>query len=81
MGTSDGRVHRGRVRSWLVDDGWGVVESADFADPIWVHYSMLEGFGPGEFRKLDVGDEVELTVEHAEQDEFRLRALWVRSAR
>ncbi|MFE5566351.1 hypothetical protein ACFQ68_15300 [Amycolatopsis japonica] len=46
MGTSDGRVHRGRVRSWLADDGWGVVESADFADPIWVHYSMLEGFGP-----------------------------------
>ncbi|KFU80147.1 cold shock protein (beta-ribbon, CspA family) [Amycolatopsis lurida] len=79
MGTSDGRVHRGTVRSWLVDEGWGVVGSADFADPIWVHYAMLEGFGPEEFRKLDVGDEVELTVEHAEQDEFRLRALWVRT--
>ncbi|MFD5093172.1 cold shock domain-containing protein [Amycolatopsis thailandensis] len=79
MGTSDGRVHRGRVRSWLVDDGWGVVESADFADPIWVHYSTVTGVPPGEFRQLQVDGEVELTVEHAEQDEFRLRAIWVRS--
>ncbi|OXM48565.1 cold-shock protein [Amycolatopsis alba] len=79
MGTSGGRVHRGRVRSWFVDDGWGVVESGDFADPIWVHYSMVTGVRPGAFRQLQVDDEVELTVEHAEQDEFRLRAIWVRS--
>jgi CspA family cold shock protein len=31
----------------------------------------------GGFRQLYVGDEVELTVEHAEQDEFHLRALWI----
>ncbi|WP_410654920.1 cold shock domain-containing protein [Amycolatopsis sp. lyj-112] len=83
MGHSDGRTYRGFVRLWHVDDGWGVVESPSFADPIWVHYSTVSedsrGILADGFLQLFVGDEVEITVEHAEQDEFHLRALWVRS--
>ena len=83
MGYSDGRVHRGRVRLWHTDDSWGVVDSPDFDDPIWVHYSTVDpqskGVLAGGFRQLRVGDAVELTVERAEQDEFHLRALWINS--
>lgn len=85
MGYSDGQVHRGWVRVWHKDDGWGVVESPAFDDPIWVHYSTVDpeswGVLVGGFRHLYEGDEVELTVEHAEQDEFHLRALWIKSTK
>ncbi|WP_326947878.1 cold shock domain-containing protein [Amycolatopsis sp. NBC_00348] len=74
-------THRGRVREWHVDDGWGVVEAPGFDDPVWVHYSMVDpgsrGVGPGGFRQLTVGAEVEFTVERAEQDGFHWRAVWI----
>jgi CspA family cold shock protein len=83
MGFSDGRIHRGVVRLWHVDDGWGEVRSPDFVDPIWVHYSTVDSTSRGVmsngFKKLLVGDQVEMTVEHAEQDEYHLRALWIKS--
>lgn len=85
MAYSDGLVYSGRVRRWDTENGWGVVESDSFDDPIWVHYSVVDPaswgvLGSG-FRQLYVGDEVRLIVEHAEQDDFRLRASWIMSTR
>ncbi|MCP2167507.1 cold shock domain-containing protein [Goodfellowiella coeruleoviolacea] len=75
-------VHRGRVREWHVDEGWGVVESPAVDSPIWTHYSGIDpaspGLGPGGFRLLRAGEEVEVRVERAEQDGYHWRATWVR---
>ncbi|MEV6899067.1 cold shock domain-containing protein [Amycolatopsis sp. NPDC051372] len=83
MAWSDGRKYIGRVRQWDKYNGWGIVDSDSFDDPIWVHYSSIDptswGVLAGGFLHLYAGDEVELIVEHAEQDEFHLRAVWVKS--
>lgn len=61
---------------WEVEEGWGVLESADLDTPVWAHFSVIEASG---FRSLDVGDEVRFTDERAEQDGYRRRATWVRA--
>lgn len=75
----------GRVRQWDKDNGWGIIESSTFDEPIWAHYSNVDrdswGVLPGGFLHLYVGDEVEFTVERAEQDEFHWRTIWVKSTR
>ncbi|MFG1646269.1 hypothetical protein ACGFMK_38825, partial [Amycolatopsis sp. NPDC049252] len=62
-------------------DGWGDVDAPGFDDPVWVHFSVIDpasrGVGPGGFRQLTVGAEVEFTVERAEQDGFHWRAVWI----
>lgn len=70
-------THRGRVREWHADEGWGVVEAPGFDDPVWVHFSMIEA-PPNTFRELHEGAEVEFTAERAEQDDYHWRAVWVR---
>jgi len=68
-------THRGRVREWHTEEGWGVVEAPGFDDPVWVHFSVIDAEG---FRELRAGAEVELTAERAEQDGYHWRAVWVR---
>lgn len=70
-------THRGRVREWHRDDGWGVVEAPGVDDPVWVHYSVVEA-PPGKFRELHAGAEVEFTAERAEQDGFHWRAVRIK---
>jgi CspA family cold shock protein len=85
MGYSDGLTYVGRVCQWDEENGWGVVESASFRDPVWVHYSVVDpdshGVLPGGFLNLFTDDEVEFTVERAEQDGYHWRALWVKSTK
>jgi CspA family cold shock protein len=70
-------THRGRVREWHADEGWGVVAAPACDDPVWVHFSMIEA-PPNTFRELHEGAEVEFTAERAEQDGYHWRAVWVR---
>lgn len=79
------RVHIGRVRQWNEDEGWGVIESSDFGDAIWVHFSDIDPAShrtqAGGFRLLRTGDQVSFTAEQAEQDGFHWRAKWILSER
>lgn len=75
------RVYLGRVREWNEDEGWGVVESSNFDDGIWVHFSNIDPAShrtqAGGFRLLRAGDRVRFTAEQAEQDGFHWRVKWI----
>ena len=74
----------GRVLQWNEEAGWGVIESPEFDGPIWTHFSHIEpadrNTSPGGFRRLRPDDTVDVTAERADQDGYRWRATWVRSA-
>jgi CspA family cold shock protein len=68
-------AHRGRVKFFKADEGWGVIQSRETPGDVWFHYSMIEGDG---YRVPADGDLVEFRYEAATQDSWRYRASWVR---
>ena len=50
----------GRVRFWLEDEGWGVVDSSETPGGCFVHFSFVEMDG---YRSLADGQTVELEWE------------------
>lgn len=66
--------HRGTVRIWNDDDGWGVIDSADTPGGCWVHFSHVVSSG---FARLTPGEQVTFTYETARQDGFDYRAVLV----
>ena len=65
----------GRVELWHPDEGWGVIVADGAPGPIWAHFSVIEG---SSYRPLDIDDLVDVEWEPASQDDFDLRATWVR---
>ncbi|MBL7259998.1 cold-shock protein [Paractinoplanes lichenicola] len=64
----------GTVRTFDVDEGWGVIDGPDVPGGCWVHFSVLAMDG---FRMLTPGQPVTFTAEAAQQDGFAFRALKV----
>lgn len=62
----------GTVRLWADEEGWGVLDSDATPGGTWTHYSSVVGTG---FRRLDPGQTVEFTYEHAKQDGYEFRAV------
>lgn len=76
------RIHADRitgiVRTWIDEEGWGVIDSDATPGGAWSHFSLVEG--PG-FRSLTPGHAVTFepeTVVGGTQDGYRYRALDVR---
>jgi cold shock protein len=81
-GSTAGRVSIGRVSVWYEGEGWGVVESPDFASPVWAHYAHIDPScrrvrQASGYRVLKSGEDVRFTAEAAEQDGYHWRATWV----
>lgn len=69
------------VKSWNVEEGWGVLVSPEVDGDIWAHFSAIDG--PG-FRELVAGQKVTCEVEDLGgpvQDGYRFRATRVVSTR
>ncbi|MET4922141.1 cold shock domain-containing protein [Streptomyces sp. PSRA5] len=64
----------GRVRAWHEEDGWGVLDAANLLEDVWAHFSAVAGDDCVEPR---AGQAVTFTVEEAEQDGYRRRAVTV----
>ncbi|MFH8224319.1 cold-shock protein [Streptomyces sp. NPDC018057] len=72
--TTSAEVFSGRVLEWHSEEGWGVLASDAFPDRVWAHYSAVQAEG---YRELTAGQSVTFSVEQAEQDEYRWRAVSV----
>lgn len=59
---------RGVLRSWVEEEGWGVIDSPGTPGGCWVHLTHLAG-------AARVGEALEFTFEPADQDGYRFRAL------
>jgi CspA family cold shock protein len=68
-------VHRGRVKFYKSEKGWGGIVSDETPGDVWVHFSVIDGQG---YRELVEGEEVEFRYEPAVQDSWRFVATWVR---
>ncbi|MEV0717292.1 cold shock domain-containing protein [Asanoa sp. NPDC050611] len=66
--------HRGVVREWHRDEGWGVVDSEATPGGCWVHFSSLRVTGP---RALSAGQAVSFEAERGWQDGYAFRAVAV----
>ncbi|TXL90205.1 hypothetical protein EW053_10120 [Streptomyces sp. IB2014 016-6] len=64
----------GRVRAWHEEEGWGVLDAANFRQDVWAHFSAVAG---ETFVEPVVGQAVTFSVEEAEQDGYRRRAVTV----
>ena len=62
----------GIVRTWLLEEGWGVIDADDTPGGAWFHFSVLT---PGAGVGLTVGRRVRFEWEPANQDGFSYRAL------
>jgi CspA family cold shock protein len=62
------------VRTWLPDEGWGVIDSPDTPGGCWAHFSSV--LVPG-YRALTAGQSVTFDYESAEQDGYHFRAIEV----
>lgn len=62
----------GKVRQWLDEEGWGVIDSPDTAGGCWAHFSSVAV--PG-YKSLDPGRSVALEWEVVKQDGFSYRAV------
>ncbi len=69
---------RGRVETWHLEEGWGVVLSNDVPGKTWVHFSAIDMPGLATLAEDEV---VDLTWERANQDGYERRATWVRPIR
>jgi CspA family cold shock protein len=71
-------VARGVVKSWIAEDGWGVISSDELpaGHDAWAHYSQIVDM-PG-YRALEAGQAVEFSFEAAQHDGFDFRAVEVR---
>lgn len=64
----------GTVRLWVDEEGWGVIDSEATPGGTWAHFSSVVGKG---YRRLNHGQSVEFTYEHAKQDGYEYRAVSV----
>ena len=65
----------GHVDEWNPEEGWGVITVNGDSERVWAHHSHLDSAGR---RDLNAGARVRLTVEPAEQDGFRWRAVEIK---
>ena len=74
-------VHRGVVKFWKEEKGWGAISSPELPDgrDAWAHFSHVDVGDPTGYRSLTTGQEVEFTYEAAQQDSFDYRVTWVRA--
>lgn len=56
MGAKGEQIHRGTVKWFNEDKGFGFIESEDFDEDVFVHYSELDQDG---FKSLRENEEVE----------------------
>jgi CspA family cold shock protein len=68
---------RATVRLWDDEEGWGVLDAPEVPGGCWTHYSAVEMSG---YRRLRVGEVVDVVVEQADQDGFAYRAVRCRPA-
>jgi CspA family cold shock protein len=68
------RVVLGIVREWRLEEGWGVIDSAETPDGCWAHFSSINMEG---FKALTPGGHVYLVWEPARQDGYSFRAVSV----
>lgn len=65
----------GKVRQWLSEEGWGVIDSRETPGGCWAHFSSVARAG---YRALASGQSVALEWEAvADQDGFSYRAVRV----
>jgi len=62
------------VRVWHVDDGWGVLDSAETPGGCWAHFSHIEMDG---YKSLETAQVVQLEWEAPGQDGFDFRAVQI----
>ena len=67
-----------RVREWRDEEGWGIAESDELSEGVWVHFSavVMEGW-----TSLKQGQSVEIEVQDLfphTQDGYRYRATYAR---
>jgi CspA family cold shock protein len=67
-------ISAGSVRTYDVDEGWGVIDGPDVPGGCWVHFSAIAATG---FRELAPGEQVSFRAEAADQDGFAYRAVRV----
>ncbi|MDN3263449.1 cold shock domain-containing protein [Streptomyces sp. CSDS2] len=72
--TTSADVFSGRVVEWHGEEGWGVLASDALPDRVWAHFSAIQAEG---YRELTAGQSVTFSVERAEQDGYRRRAVSV----
>lgn len=63
---------QGIVRTWLDEQGWGVIDSPETPGGCWTHFSAVAIAG---FKRLEAGQEVLLEWAPASQDGFAYRAV------
>ncbi|CCH27363.1 cold shock domain-containing protein [Actinosynnema sp. NPDC047251] len=83
MATDEEPIRRGHVLQWHAESGWGVVGSPEFDGAVWVHFSVIDPTDrntTGGYRALRVDEAVDFTAERADQDGYRWRATWARTA-
>lgn len=68
-------THRGTVKFFHPEKGWGGIESEETPGDVWVHFSVIDGEG---FRELNQGEAVEFRYVAQQQDSWRYVATWVR---
>lgn len=61
----------GVVRTYHLDEGWGVIDGPDAPGGCWVHFSAIAMDG---IRQLAAGQRVSFLAEAAAQDGFAYRA-------
>jgi CspA family cold shock protein len=64
----------GSVRTFDVDEGWGVIDGPDVPGGCWVHFSAISMDG---HRELARGQRISFRAEAASQDGFAYRAVKV----
>ncbi|GAA2791416.1 cold shock domain-containing protein [Saccharopolyspora taberi] len=69
--------YNGQVEEWNRSEGWGVIRIENETQRIWGHFSHIDA-DANDFRSLEPGEHVVLTVEPAEQDGYHWRATWIK---
>ena len=65
------------VSVWHVDEGWGVLTSAETPGGCWAHFSAIEAVG---FRSLEVGEQVRFVYVTPGQEGYDFIATSIRRA-
>jgi CspA family cold shock protein len=69
----------GTVRTWIPEEGWGVIDSVETPGGCWVHFMNIET--DGSYPSLQGGQQVILDWEAPGQDGYAFRAVKVRPHR
>ena len=72
---ADQTIHRGNVKFWRDEKGWGGITSPDVPADLWVHFSVVDF--PG-YKALVADQAVEFRCVRQQQDSWQYVATWVR---